>query len=44
MASLLLAEVAVAEENDEETDNQYDFAIAAAHSLKSINEEVSEVM
>jgi hypothetical protein len=44
MASFLKAELAASEENVEEADNQYDFAIAAAHFLKSVNEMVSEAM
>jgi hypothetical protein len=42
MASLLKAELASAEENDDNVHNHYDFAIAAACSLKSINKEVSK--
>jgi hypothetical protein len=42
MASLLNAELAPAEKNDDDALNHYDFAIAAACFLKSKNEEVSE--
>ena len=42
MDSLLKAELAAAEENDAEADNQFDFEIAAAHSLKSINKDASK--
>jgi hypothetical protein len=42
MASLLKAALASAEENDDDAHNHYDFAIAAACSLKTINEDVSE--
>jgi hypothetical protein len=37
--SLCKAELASAEENDDDADNQYDFSIAEAHYLKSVNEE-----
>ena len=42
IASLLKAALASAEENDADAHNHYDFAIAAACSLKSINKEASE--
>lgn len=41
-AALLKAELASVEDDDDEADEQYDFAIAAARSSKFINEEVSE--
>jgi hypothetical protein len=40
-AALLKAELASVENDDDEADDQYDFAIAAARSSKFINEEVS---
>ena len=42
IVSLLKAELAYAEENDENTHNHYDFVIATACSFKSINKEAHE--
>lgn len=42
MASLLKAALALAEENDDDAHNHFDFEIAATWSVKSINEEESK--